>query len=268
MSYILEALKRSQRERELGQVPTLRHVPQTDAPATTRAGPWIASALGLAAIAVGIALYALLEAQPQQPNPAEVAKAAVPPARTEVPPSVAPIPVTSPGPQPAEAAPASRRPSPPVRRPAASPAAKERPPAVAEPPAPPGIPADLVDEVRRFEQEVLRQAPSAEEGAETEADPEPPPSLPVGSPPPAAADTAAAVPSWRQLSPELRKRIPPQHLSVHVYAAEPAQRFVLLNSRKVREGDRTRDGLAVVEIRQDGVVLEFEGQRFSIARSR
>jgi general secretion pathway protein B len=72
MSYILEALKRSQNERELGKVPTLIAVPAKDSNRVPRGKPWGPVAVGLAVVAVGIALYAALtrlEVQPPTPQP-------------------------------------------------------------------------------------------------------------------------------------------------------------------------------------------------------
>ncbi|MBK1704594.1 general secretion pathway protein GspB [Halochromatium glycolicum] len=60
MSYILEALKKSQQERELGQVPRLQ-APMFEEPLEpARVQPWIYVALGLAIIAVMLASYAAL----------------------------------------------------------------------------------------------------------------------------------------------------------------------------------------------------------------
>ncbi len=50
MSYILEALKKSQNERELGQVPTLVAVPATESHRAPRGKPWGLVAVGLATI--------------------------------------------------------------------------------------------------------------------------------------------------------------------------------------------------------------------------
>ena len=59
MSYILEALKQSQQTRELGQVPTLETPPPfSDQPAPAAAPHWAWLAVGLATLAVVIALYA------------------------------------------------------------------------------------------------------------------------------------------------------------------------------------------------------------------
>jgi general secretion pathway protein B len=48
--------------------------------------------------------------------------------------------------------------------------------------------------------------------------------------------------------------------------ADPAQRFVILNDSRLTEGDKTTDDLVVKEIRPDGVVIEFQGQRFFYPR--
>lgn len=65
MSYILEALKKSQLERELGRVPTLDTAGlfEEDKVEPGR-GPWVPLALGLAAVALSIALYAVLRVPP------------------------------------------------------------------------------------------------------------------------------------------------------------------------------------------------------------
>lgn len=52
---------------------------------------------------------------------------------------------------------------------------------------------------------------------------------------------------------------------MHVFGNEPAQRFVILNGERRVAGDDV-DGVHVVEIRADGVVLELEGQRFLLPR--
>ena len=81
MSYILEALKKSQNERELGQVPTLIAAPATQSHRVPRGKPWGLLAVGLAALAVAIALYAALnrvEVQPAAPQTEPVATSAPP----------------------------------------------------------------------------------------------------------------------------------------------------------------------------------------------
>ena len=65
MSYILQALKKSQQDRELGQVPTLSTSADGTAPMPTRSiNPWSFGALILALTAVLIALYGTFGERP------------------------------------------------------------------------------------------------------------------------------------------------------------------------------------------------------------
>ncbi len=52
---------------------------------------------------------------------------------------------------------------------------------------------------------------------------------------------------------------------MHVFAAEPASRFVIVNGERRAEGDEF-EGLKLVEIRTDGIVFERQGQRFLYPR--
>ena len=62
------------------------------------------------------------------------------------------------------------------------------------------------------------------------------------------------------LAPSERRALPPLKLSMHLYATDPAQRFVILDGHRLREGDRA--GSAVVDrIEPDGVVLAADGRR-------
>ncbi len=79
------------------------------------------------------------------------------------------------------------------------------------------------------------------------------------------APDAGSAPPYNELAFSTRKDLPPIKLSMHVYAADPAQRFVILNDSRMLEGD-SQDDLSVREIRPDGVVFEFRGQRFFYPR--
>ena len=94
--------------------------------------------------------------------------------------------------------------------------------------------------------------------------------VPAAKPEPAAASAAAAVksdvPLYYELPFNLRKSLPALRLSMHVYAGDPAQRFVILNDSRLAEGDKTSDDVTLREVRKDGAVLEFQGQRFFYPR--
>lgn len=91
--------------------------------------------------------------------------------------------------------------------------------------------------------------------------PPPPPSQPA-----AAAAPLEPLPAYWQLPYNMRKELPVLKLSMHVYSATPAQRFVVLNGNRQVEGDELGGEVRVSEIRSDGVVLSFQGQRFLVPR--
>lgn len=76
------------------------------------------------------------------------------------------------------------------------------------------------------------------------------------------ADRASSLHNYAELSGQL----PELRLDLHVYAANPAERYAFINMRKVREGEVTPEGAAVKEITREGVVLEFRGTEFLLGR--
>jgi general secretion pathway protein B len=59
-------------------------------------------------------------------------------------------------------------------------------------------------------------------------------------------------------------QIPELRLDLHVYATKPAERFVFINMRKLREGETLPDGVRVDEITRTGAILSFRGTRFTL----
>ncbi len=62
-----------------------------------------------------------------------------------------------------------------------------------------------------------------------------------------------------------RQGLPPLSLDVHVYAEQAERRFVLLNLKKMREGDNL-DNIYLEAITPAGVVLSHNGVRFRVQR--
>ncbi len=85
--------------------------------------------------------------------------------------------------------------------------------------------------------------------------------------PPAAAPATAALPTIWELPFSTRKDIPALDLSMHVYSSNPKERFVVIKGERHTEGDEIAADLTLREIRQDGVVLEFKGQKFFFPRN-
>lgn len=117
-------------------------------------------------------------------------------------------------------------------------------PALAPPAAPAPTPTDT--------QATRAPVPSASAPAAT------PTPAPAAVAPPAPAGSAATAAS--DLPDADAAGLPPMRLSMHVWDAEPARRFVILDGQRMAEGDR-RNGVQVIEIRRDGVIVERDGVR-------
>jgi general secretion pathway protein B len=74
------------------------------------------------------------------------------------------------------------------------------------------------------------------------------------------------LPSVSELNLSGPQALPELHLDVHVYATNPAERFVFINMRKYHEGATLQEGPTVERIRRDGVVLNYQGLRFLLPR--
>ena len=95
--------------------------------------------------------------------------------------------------------------------------------------------------------------------------PPPPPVATAPSPapaPPAPAHTARPVAS--NDAPDIGDTsLPAVKLSMHMWDADPARRFVILDGQRMGEGDRS-GALSVIAIERNGVVIERNGQRARI----
>jgi general secretion pathway protein B len=85
---------------------------------------------------------------------------------------------------------------------------------------------------------------------------------------PAQANSAAtrrsgAMPSYDEVLAE-GMRLPEMRLDMHVYADNPADRFVFINMRKLREGETLPEGVRVDRITPRGTELSYQGRRFSL----
>jgi general secretion pathway protein B len=82
----------------------------------------------------------------------------------------------------------------------------------------------------------------------------------------AKADNEEVLPSINELNLSGSQALPELHLDVHVYATKPSDRFVYINMRKYHEGSSLPEGPLVEHIRRDGVVLNYQGLRFILPR--
>lgn len=242
MSLILDALKKSEAERQRGQAPGL-FVEQAPLVRARREGtPAWAYALA-ALLLVVLAVFGWREWSRGQAAPAEAEVVVAPPSPTDTgaspPTTAAPVPaaaVEAPAGEPvsARAAPSVATPAP---RPApASPRASEPPPAAS------ARGSDVV------------VAPAGASGADATAAPA---GREAGEPPlPRLADLGAGE----------RAALPPLKLTMHVFADDAPARFVILDGRRLGEGAMVAEGIVLREIRRDGIVLEASGRVLLVPR--
>ncbi len=82
----------------------------------------------------------------------------------------------------------------------------------------------------------------------------------------AKADSDEVLPTINELSLSGSQTLPELHLDVHVYGTKPSERFVFINMRKYHEGTTLQEGPTVEHIRRDGVILNYHGLRFLLPR--
>jgi general secretion pathway protein B len=82
----------------------------------------------------------------------------------------------------------------------------------------------------------------------------------------AAERRAGSIPS-RDEALAQGTQIPELRLDLHVYAVDPAQRFIFINMRKLREGETLPDGVRVEQITPAGAQLSYRGTRFSLEKN-
>jgi general secretion pathway protein B len=233
MSFILDALKKSENERQRHSGPALFEVKV----ATPRPGlPLWAVALALLLVVnIGVVIWLVLR------KPASVAQT-VPAAMAAIPaPAPTPIQVAQAPPPAAAPAPASQQPSAvESQAPDASAPAQSAPLAQSDDDGEPLNPDDY--------------EPAAEPSAGA-------PSTHAGN---VTRGTTEGLPTYDQVAaggsvPELR-------LDMHVYSAKPQDRFVFLNMQRLREGESLPNGVHVERITPGGVVLSHGGTRFVLER--
>jgi general secretion pathway protein B len=60
--------------------------------------------------------------------------------------------------------------------------------------------------------------------------------------------------------------LPEMHLDIHVYSARPTDRFVFVNMQKYTEGQALKEGPTLERITTEGAVLNHRGMRFLLPR--
>lgn len=234
MSYILDALRRADSERERGAVPSL-HSKQIapgvadgddgDEPAGRSVQPLWWAVGGLSLALVGLAAWLMVGRSAPDPEPVRAA------------PAVAQAPVL-PAPVPAPEAP----------QPAPKPVAAQ--PAPVERKSLPVSPAPEPATARVATAPKLAPRPAEK---------------PVAPAPAAARDEDTPVPSISELPDDIRRQLPALSVSGASYSKNPASRMLILNGQVFKEGDKVANDLVLEQIRLKSAVLSFKGRRYSVS---
>lgn len=92
--------------------------------------------------------------------------------------------------------------------------------------------------------------------------------VPAPLPVPASAPVQVKndLPFLDELPAELRRSLPDLPINVFSYASTPAERFVMIDMVKYTPGQRIKDLLELKEIRPDSIVVGYNGRTFKIKR--
>jgi general secretion pathway protein B len=81
-----------------------------------------------------------------------------------------------------------------------------------------------------------------------------------------ARGTTSGVPLYQEAALAPGAHLPNLRLDLHVFAAKPQERFVMINMHKLHEGDSLPEGVRVESITPEGAVLTHDGARFLLTR--
>ena len=235
MSYILDALKKSEQQRQRGAAPSLVAAQATDAAPRQPAGLLYGLAVA-ALLVVGIAIGML---RPWQAAAPALQSVAVKPPEAVVPP-------TPPAPAPATVEITIKT---------------ERQTPVPAPAAPPGLPpaGDAVKPqvpVPAAQTVPSKSAIAPQNKASSSA-----PERPAGARPADAAPERTLT-TFAELPASIQQEIPKLSILFHIHSGNPKDRLVGINDRTFREGDAVEPGLVLEQITPDGMILTYKGYRF------
>jgi general secretion pathway protein B len=288
MSYILEALKKAQAERQLGNAPTI-HAPQPAQAAqpglgTSRKPLFIGLGAGVLVVVAGALFLWQRAPSPAAPGTGTAIVQAAGQAGGQPTGLAAPPAVLAPSAQGRAAAPAIAASSGAPATTAAAPAAARAPASstasvasntlqVSAPPAPPPRPAHVPEEPAH------PAAPAAgRTGAGTLASAAPPRApATAAAPPPAAAAPRAAIapvaapapedslPYLHQLPDAIQREVPRVSFGGYMYSANPADRLLLVDKALRHEGEEVAPGLLLEKLLPKAAVMNYRGVRYRVA---
>lgn len=74
------------------------------------------------------------------------------------------------------------------------------------------------------------------------------------------------LPSWYELPHEFRMKLSLPRPDLHAWSEDPQNRFILVNLKKYREGETLESGLMLEEILPEGMIMSYMGERFMVEK--
>lgn len=244
MSFILDALKKSEIDRQAQDSPGIADIPLSAPESGTPR--WLPAVLVLLGLNVVLVLFLLLKPSSGEPDAPQrivlptqqVPREPVDPARSRE-----QLAANSGSELPDRA---TTYTPPPVRAPAQTVQSQRTLPSSSAPPvqAAPALP-----------EPTFEAAPTASYSATPQVTPQP-------------AEPAVDEPSltFNELRATGALSLPDLHIDLHVYSDNPADRLVFINTSQYRENATLSDGPTVRRITPNGVILEYQGTRFLLPR--
>jgi len=281
MSYILDALKKSEQERQRGSVPNLQSVQTPSKPPARKPMRWISLVSALLALSAAFFIYlrqswnteVSIKQDVTISSKAPVTEAVAPPLSTETvktlpepkpaqpkltQPSVKPKKDATPtagGLTPVKPPPQrNERTTKPVIKPV-KPVARQIKPkaAVSKKKAMEPLPVDTARQWQKITPSSTSQA------AVVIQQPHPQQTKPQ-------PDSRPRLPTAAELPVSIQRGLPGIRISAHIYSDKPASRMVIINDKTLREGETVARGLTIEEITRDGVIFRFQARRFRMSK--
>lgn len=254
MSFILDALKKADSERSLGELPGIHSRalpgagPRLASPFLPRRSTWLLVAAPIVALAVWSGMRFMPDTDGSRTPVQLTSSAPVNPATAAPAPALALAPTSALGAT-------------------ATPAASSSPKVVNDIPVPPPLPAPAppaskpvasaaVTGVRsagageRSKKEVQAAAVPADKAANRASD------KPI--------EPAAAANLITDLPPNLQKEIPKLAIAGSIYSVNPADRMLLIDKRMLHEGDEISPGLVLETVMPKAATLRYKGHAFRV----
>jgi len=260
MSYILDALRKSEQERQRGKVPDFSSSPENIATAPTKRNLWPIIAVAALVVNLALAGYFFLG---NSNSPAQIAQ---------------PQTLQSPTQQPVQSEPQSAPQAAPQKtaevRSAAKPKttaslqSQSRPAPVKSAPTQAQVPKPAVTKLAEPEPIIIK--PRNQTASQDVAS-----SAPAKSEPQHAAATqpepdsnympnVGYLPQLEELSANQRQNIPDMTFSSHMYSSLPKYRSIIINGKRLKEGQFFNSELQVREITESGVIMSQENTLFQV----